>query len=61
TMESQADKGKEVVVTGKGIKRPRMGTKWSKSSTAKASLTRMFRAKTVEEHGLKWSNALKES
>ncbi|MCD7461659.1 hypothetical protein HAX54_046757, partial [Datura stramonium] len=41
-MESQADKGKEVVATDKGLKRLRKGTKGSKSSATKEPHARRF-------------------
>ncbi|MCD9643873.1 hypothetical protein HAX54_031757, partial [Datura stramonium] len=37
------------------------GTKRSNSSAAKAPHSRRFKAKAVEEHGLKWFNAQKEA
>ncbi|MCD7462843.1 hypothetical protein HAX54_049455 [Datura stramonium] len=60
-MASHADKGKEVVVLDKGLKRLRKGTKGPKSSTTKAPAARRFGEKVMEKHGLKWLNAQKEA
>ncbi|MCD9644140.1 hypothetical protein HAX54_032126, partial [Datura stramonium] len=51
-MASRGDKGKEVVVAEKGLKRLRKGIKGSNSSPVKAPPIRRFRAKAIEEHGL---------
>ncbi|MCD7451903.1 hypothetical protein HAX54_013982, partial [Datura stramonium] len=51
-MASYEDKGKEVIVTDKGLKRLRKGTKGSKSSATKAPPARRFGAKVMEEYGL---------
>ncbi|MCE2055239.1 hypothetical protein HAX54_042264, partial [Datura stramonium] len=60
-MASRANNGKEVVVSDKGLKGLRKGTKGSKSSTIKSPPARRFRANALEEHGLKWFNAEKEA
>ncbi|MCD9642758.1 hypothetical protein HAX54_029702, partial [Datura stramonium] len=57
TMESRADKGKELVVSEKGLKWLIKETKGSKSSTVKGSHVTRFGAKAREEHGIKWFNA----
>ncbi|MCE3051556.1 hypothetical protein HAX54_050181, partial [Datura stramonium] len=60
-MESRDNKGKEVVVADKCLKRLSKGTKGSKSPPAKAPPTRRFRVKAIEDHGLKWFNTQKEA
>ncbi|MCE2055061.1 hypothetical protein HAX54_041871, partial [Datura stramonium] len=60
-MASRVDKGKEVVVADKGLKRLRKGTKGLKSLAAKTPPARRFRAKAIKEHGLKWFNTEKEA
>ncbi|MCE3049460.1 hypothetical protein HAX54_044848 [Datura stramonium] len=59
-MSSCADKCKEVAVASKGFKRLRKGVA-SRSSAEKASPTRWFVSKAMEEHGLKGFNAQKET
>ncbi|MCE0480559.1 hypothetical protein HAX54_037526, partial [Datura stramonium] len=58
---SHADKGKEVVVADKGLKRLRKGTKGPKSLATKAPPAWRFGAKVVKEHGLKWFSAQNEA
>ncbi|MCD9646013.1 hypothetical protein HAX54_035508, partial [Datura stramonium] len=59
-MASRANKEKEVVVASKGLRRLQKGVA-SSSSTQKAPPARIFGAKSVEEHELKWFNAQKEA
>ncbi|MCE2056173.1 hypothetical protein HAX54_044149, partial [Datura stramonium] len=61
TMASQENKGKEVVVTNKGLKWLIKGTKGSKSLAIKSPPARRFEAKVVQEYGLKWFNSQKEA
>ncbi|MCD9638366.1 hypothetical protein HAX54_022266, partial [Datura stramonium] len=60
TMASGAEKGKEVVVASKGFKRLTKGVS-SSSSAQKEPHARRFRAKSMEEYGLKWFNSQKEA
>ncbi|MCD7453237.1 hypothetical protein HAX54_020180, partial [Datura stramonium] len=59
-MASRANKGKEVETSSKGFKRLRKGVTPS-SSVPRVHPTRMFEAKSIEEHWLKCFNALKEA
>ncbi|MCD7464279.1 hypothetical protein HAX54_052397, partial [Datura stramonium] len=59
-MASYAEKGKEVAIASKGLKRLRRKVA-SSSSAQKAPPARRFGAKVVEEHGLKWFTAQKEA
>ncbi|MCD7468853.1 hypothetical protein HAX54_007368, partial [Datura stramonium] len=56
----KADKGKEIEVANKGLKRLQEGTK-GLSSSAKGTPVRRFGAKAVEPHGLTWFNTQKEA
>ncbi|MCD9560089.1 hypothetical protein HAX54_018531, partial [Datura stramonium] len=58
-MASNANKGKEIEVVGKGLKRLRKGTKGS-SSSAKGAPTRRFGERVVEPIGLSLFNTQKE-
>ncbi|MCD7463513.1 hypothetical protein HAX54_050771 [Datura stramonium] len=59
-MESKANKGKEIEVAGKGLKRLQKCTKGSSSSSAKGAPARMFGERAVEPHGLSWFNQQKK-
>ncbi|MCE2056068.1 hypothetical protein HAX54_044007 [Datura stramonium] len=58
-MESRADKGKEVAVASKELKRLNKGVE-SSLSAQKATPAGRIRAKGLEEHWIKWVNAQKE-
>ncbi|MCE0480526.1 hypothetical protein HAX54_037455, partial [Datura stramonium] len=55
------DKGKEVEIANKGLKRLQKGTKRSSSSVAKGTHAKRFREKVAEPHGLTSFNTLKEA
>ncbi|MCD7473612.1 hypothetical protein HAX54_015560, partial [Datura stramonium] len=50
TMASNTNKGREIVVAGKGFKQLQKGTKRS-SSLAKGAPTRRFGERAMEPHG----------
>ncbi|MCD9639650.1 hypothetical protein HAX54_024300 [Datura stramonium] len=60
-MASKDEKGNEVKIANKGLKRLRKGMKGSSSSAAKGTHARRFGAKVVEPHGLKWFQEQKEA
>lgn len=60
TMESKANKGKEVEIATTGFKQLRKSTKGASSSAVKATPARRFGEKTVEPHGITWFNTKKE-
>ncbi|MCD7458971.1 hypothetical protein HAX54_039722 [Datura stramonium] len=60
-MSSKVDKGKEVEIANKGLKRLGKGRKGSSSSTAKGTPARRYRDKDVEPYGIRWFQTQKEA